>query len=201
MDSLDTKQNEGTSEYWEGNVLVFMSVFNYQCFSIVCKWSAQSVFPRVYTLSRPALFLTPQMCFQVGLLMSDWSAEMLAITESSRPVWWNSSLGESKHIIQRSLMLERKEVLDDFCFCLDLGQCLPFIAGMSTGWFQMCFGRLIWTSWKSATVGPQDTLEQVIMLIHYQWMLMLNYETMKILLLHGQPRASQITCTVRTSAE
>ena len=106
----------------------------------------KSVFPSVYTLSRPALFLTPQMCFQVGLLMSDWSAEMLAITESSRPVWWNSSLGESKHIIQRSLMLERKEVLDDFCFCLDLGQCLPFIAGMSTGWFQMCFGRLIWTS-------------------------------------------------------
>lgn len=75
--------------------------------------------------------------------MSDRSAEMLTITESSRPVWRNSSLGESKHIIQRSLMLERKEVLDDFCFCLDLGQCLLFIAGMHTGWFQMCFGRLM----------------------------------------------------------
>ena len=164
MDSLDIKQNEGTSEYWEGNVLVFMSVFNYQCFSIVCKWSAQSVFPRVYTLSRPALFLTPQTCFHIGFLMSDRSAEMPTITESSRPVWRNSSLGESKHIIQRSLMLERKEVLDDFCFCLDLGHCLPFTVGMRTGWFQMCFGRLMWASWKSATVGPQETREQVIML-------------------------------------
>ena len=122
---------------------------------------------------------------------------------SPRPVWRNSSLGESKHIIQRSLMLERKEVLDDFCFCLDLGQCLPFTAGMHTGWFQMCFGRLMWASRKSATVGPQETREQVIMLnvkqviacCLYQWILMLNTETMKILLLYGQPWASQTICS------
>lgn len=119
----------------------------------------RGVFPHVYILIRPALFLTPQMCFQVGFLMSDRSAEMLTITESSRQAW-----RESKHIIQRSLMLERKEVLDDFCFCLDVGQCLQFIAGMRTGWFQMCFGRLMWASWKSTTVGPRETQEQVIML-------------------------------------
>ena len=42
----------------------------------------RSVFPRVYTLSRPALFLAPQTCFQTGFLMSDRSAEMPTITES-----------------------------------------------------------------------------------------------------------------------
>ena len=86
---------------------------------------------------------------------------------SPRPVWRNSSLGESKHISQRSLMLERKEVLDDFCFCLDLGQCLPFTAGMRTGWFQMCFGRLIYkvmltqphTGYMQTGVRKENTVE------------------------------------------
>lgn len=55
-------------------------------------------------------------------------------------------------------MLERKEILGDFCFCLDVGQHLPFTAGMCTGWFQMCSGRLMWASQKSAAVGAQETL-------------------------------------------
>lgn len=55
-------------------------------------------------------------------------------------------------------MLERKEVLDNFLFYLDLGQCLPFTAGMCPGWLQMCFGRLLGDSGKSATVQPQETV-------------------------------------------
>lgn len=100
-------------------------------------------------------------------------------------------------------MLERKEVLDDFCFCLDLGQCLPFTAGMCTGWFQIYFGRLMWASCKSATVGPQETLgvgyhvKKHMSL--YQEILMLNNAAMEILL-HWQPQPCQTMFTVRTTA-
>ena len=48
------------------------------------------------------------MCFQAGLLICDQPAEMLAMTLVSSPVWKNSSLGASKHIIQRPVMMERK---------------------------------------------------------------------------------------------
>lgn len=124
MDSLDIKQHGEPVNIGKAMFLCLCLCLIINVSPLYANDQHRGVFPHVYILIRPALFLTPQMCFQVGFLMSDRSAEMLTITESSRPVWRNSSLGESKHIIQ-GLWCWKKGRFRWFLFLFGLGSVPP----------------------------------------------------------------------------